>query len=59
MSELCVQVAATWVAKTVASLIALVLAVFLLVQLLWTWKTEGVKAALVCAPSESVTCVAC
>jgi hypothetical protein len=31
------------------ALVALVLALFLLVQLLWTWRTEGAMATLVSA----------
>jgi DUF1365 family protein len=46
---LCWQTAAAWAGWLVVALVALVLALFLLVQLLWTWRTEGAKATLVIA----------
>lgn len=41
------QTAAVWIAWLIAGLVILLLVVFLLVQLVWTWKTEGPKATLV------------
>ena len=46
---LCWQTAAALAGWGFVALVALVLALFLLVQLLWTWRTEGAKATLVSA----------
>ena len=56
---LCWQTAAAWAGWLVVALVALVLALFLLVQLLWTWRTEGAKATLVIAHPcvRACTCV--